>query len=64
MSKRKNREAGSQVSITETKSCLFWENAKIMRQAGADIFVAGTSSIFKPGADLLGLTRAFREAIA
>ncbi|MFC3797998.1 ribulose-phosphate 3-epimerase [Cohnella sp. GCM10012308] len=39
------------------------ENAKKMRQAGADIFVAGTSSIFKPGADLLGLTRSLREVI-
>ncbi|WP_217592264.1 ribulose-phosphate 3-epimerase [Cohnella sp. GbtcB17] len=40
------------------------ENAKKMRQAGADIFVAGTSSVFKPGADLVALTQALREAVA
>ncbi|MEK0313222.1 ribulose-phosphate 3-epimerase [Cohnella sp. 56] len=40
------------------------ENARKMRQAGADIFVAGTSSVFKPGADLLALTRELKEAIA
>jgi len=41
-----------------------FENARAMRQAGADIFVAGTSSIFKPGQDLYGLTQQLREAIA
>lgn len=40
------------------------ENARKMRQAGADIFVAGTSSVFQPGADLLAVTRELREAIA
>ncbi|MDG0794171.1 ribulose-phosphate 3-epimerase [Cohnella ginsengisoli] len=41
-----------------------FENAGAMRRAGADIFVAGTSSIFGPGRDLYGLTQQLREVIA
>lgn len=38
------------------------ENAKKMRAAGANIFVAGTSSIFKPDGDLKGHIQELREA--
>ncbi|MFD0672411.1 ribulose-phosphate 3-epimerase [Cohnella sp. GCM10027633] len=40
-----------------------FENAKRMREAGADLFVAGTSSIFRPGEDLLALTNQLRACI-
>ncbi|MBM7565952.1 ribulose-phosphate 3-epimerase [Paenibacillus sacheonensis] len=40
------------------------ENAVKMLAAGADIFVAGTSSIFKKDADLLELTERFRASIS
>ena len=42
------------------------ENARTLRQAGATIFVLGTSAVFKPGhtgAALAEATRAFRNAI-
>jgi len=41
-----------------------FENAAKMRAAGADIFVAGTSSILGPGKDLVVETKRFREVIA
>lgn len=41
-----------------------YENARKMRDAGADIFVAGTSSIFKKNQDVYELTRQFRPYIA
>lgn len=41
-----------------------FENAKKMREAGADIFVAGTSSIFKKDQDIFDLTEEFRNWIA
>ncbi|MFC4779366.1 ribulose-phosphate 3-epimerase [Paenibacillus sp. GCM10023252] len=41
-----------------------WDNAVKMREAGADIFVAGTSSIFRKDGDLEQLTREFRTCIA
>jgi ribulose-phosphate 3-epimerase len=39
------------------------ETAKRMRKAGADIFVAGSSSVFAPGADLTEAVRKLREAV-
>lgn len=41
-----------------------FENAKLMREAGADIFVAGTSSIFVKDRDIYELTLEFRNWIA
>jgi len=41
-----------------------WDNAVKMRQAGADLFVAGTSSIFRPHEDLRPLIERFRTCIA
>jgi len=40
-----------------------WDNAVKMRGAGADIFVAGTSSIFRPHEDLHPLIERFRNCI-
>jgi ribulose-phosphate 3-epimerase len=39
------------------------ENARKMRANGADIFVAGTSSIFQPDQDLLSKIRQLRQTI-
>lgn len=41
-----------------------YENAKKMREAGADIFVAGTSSLFIKGAELLDSANELRRCIA
>jgi ribulose-phosphate 3-epimerase len=41
-----------------------FENARRMRAAGADIFVAGTSSIFQSGGEIGALTRQLRSSIA
>lgn len=41
-----------------------YENARLMREAGADVFVAGTSSVFRKDTDLESGIRALREAIA
>ena len=40
------------------------ENATKMRAAGADIFVAGTSSLFIEGRDLVECAEELREAIS
>jgi len=40
-----------------------FENARLMRQAGADIFVAGSSSVFAPGATLAENTKTLRKMI-
>lgn len=40
-----------------------WDNALKMRQAGADIFVAGTSSIFTHGTDIEEATKRFKTSI-
>ena len=40
-----------------------FENAKKMREKGADIFVAGTSSIYKKDMDMKETTRLLRQAI-
>jgi ribulose-phosphate 3-epimerase len=41
-----------------------WENIPKMREAGATVFVAGTSSIFSKGGDLRDRVRRFRGMIA
>ena len=41
-----------------------WEHASAMRRAGADIFVAGTSSIFRKDEDIEALANRLREVIA
>ncbi|MCD9024202.1 ribulose-phosphate 3-epimerase [Cohnella silvisoli] len=41
-----------------------WDNAVKMRQAGADLFVAGTSSVFRKGEDIQMLIERFRACIA
>lgn len=41
-----------------------YENAKKMREAGADIFVAGTSSLFIKGMDILASAVELRKCIA
>lgn len=40
-----------------------FENAKLMSEAGANIFVAGTSSIFAKGMNMTESTKKLREAI-
>ncbi len=40
-----------------------FENARRMRQAGADIFVAGTSSIFKKGEEVYTLIQELRTYV-
>jgi len=41
-----------------------WDNAVKMRAAGADIFVAGTSSVFRKGENIGALIEKFRTCIA
>ncbi|MEA4896967.1 ribulose-phosphate 3-epimerase [Bacillota bacterium Meth-B3] len=53
---------GERVRI-EVDGNVSFENAIKMRAAGADIFVAGTSSIFSPGAPLGELTARLRACI-
>lgn len=52
----------SQVEI-ECDGNVSFENAVKMREAGANIFVAGTSSIFNPALPLADGIKKFREAI-
>lgn len=40
-----------------------WDNAVRMREAGADIFVAGTSSVFRKGENIGSLVERFRACI-
>lgn len=40
-----------------------FENAKLMSEAGADIFVAGTSSIYAKGGDMLANAQKLRDII-
>jgi ribulose-phosphate 3-epimerase len=40
-----------------------FENAKLMSEAGADIFVAGSSSVYKAGADIGENIQKLREAV-
>ena len=41
-----------------------WKNLPKMRDAGAQVFVAGTSSIFESGGDLANNVRRFRSILA
>jgi ribulose-phosphate 3-epimerase len=41
-----------------------WKNLPKMRDAGAQVFVAGTSSIFESGGNLAGNVRRFRSILA
>jgi ribulose-phosphate 3-epimerase len=40
-----------------------WENLPKMREAGAQVFVAGTSSIFEHGGDVQKNIRRFRSIL-
>ncbi|MCL2838870.1 MAG: ribulose-phosphate 3-epimerase [Oscillospiraceae bacterium] len=57
-------ERGYEHVEIEADGNVSFENAAKMRAAGADIFVAGTSSILAPGKDLAVETKKFREVIA
>lgn len=50
-----------EIEVDGNVSC---ENAKKMREMGAEIFVAGTSSLFTRGADILASLAEFRKYIA
>ena len=50
--------------LIEVDGNVSYENALKMRQAGADIFVAGTSSLFIKGRDILAATEELRKYIA
>ena len=50
-----------EIEVDGNVSC---ENAKKMREAGADIFVAGTSSLFIKGVDILDSAVELRKCIA
>lgn len=50
-----------EIEVDGNVSC---DHARRMRAAGADIFVAGTSSVFKKDKDLYELTLQFRDCIA
>ncbi|MBN2322336.1 MAG: ribulose-phosphate 3-epimerase [Spirochaetes bacterium] len=51
---------GAEVEVDGNVS---WENLPKMRDAGATVFVAGTSSIFQRGADMEESIRRFREIL-
>lgn len=57
-------EAGYGHIEVEVDGNVSFENAVKMRASGADIFVAGTSSIFRRGEDILTLTERFRACIS
>jgi len=56
-------EKGYDNILIECDGNVSFENAKKMREAGADIFVAGTSSIYKAGSDFEENIAKLREAI-
>ncbi len=57
-------EAGYPQIEIECDGNVSFENATKMSRAGANIFVAGTSSLYAPGADLEENVKLFRKAIA
>lgn len=57
-------EAGYPQIEIECDGNVSFENATKMSRAGANIFVAGTSSLYAPGADLEKNVIKFRQAIA
>lgn len=56
-------ERGMTDKMIEVDGNVSFENAKLMREAGADIFVAGTSGVFSPSLSLTEGIKKFREAI-
>lgn len=57
-------EAGYPQIEIECDGNVSFENATKMSRAGANIFVAGTSSLYAPGADLEENVKLFRQSIA
>jgi ribulose-phosphate 3-epimerase len=57
------RDRGYDNIAIEVDGNVSFENAVKMREAGADIFVAGTSSIFKKDQNIYRLTEEFRKRI-
>jgi len=57
-------DIGRQDVLIEADGNVSFPNAKLMREAGADIFVAGTSSIFTDKIPLDEAIQQFREVIA
>ena len=60
---RRLRDMYPQIEI-EVDGNVSFENAKKMRAAGADIFVAGSSSIYSKDGDIKANTQRLRECIA
>lgn len=56
-------EHGYEQVLIEVDGNVNFPNAALMRQAGADVFVAGTSSIFKAGEDMDANIAKLRDAI-
>jgi ribulose-phosphate 3-epimerase len=56
------KELGYEDKFISVDGNMNFENAKIMRNSGADIFVAGSSSIFKEG-NIVEYIQYFRECI-
>lgn len=61
--KKQLKERGRSDVPVEADGNVSFENAVKMAEAGADIFVAGTSSIYRQGVPFEDSMRAFREAI-
>ncbi len=58
-----DREGYGHIEI-EVDGNVSYENAALMNEAGANIFVAGTSSVFSKEGDILSNTKKFREIIS
>jgi ribulose-phosphate 3-epimerase len=56
-------EAGHGDVLIEVDGNVSFENAVKMHAAGADVYVAGSSSVFAPGATLEENVRRFRAII-
>jgi len=56
-------ECGRSGVDIEVDGNVSWDNAVKMRQAGADVFVAGTSSVFAKGIDIEEATQRFKASI-
>jgi ribulose-phosphate 3-epimerase len=55
--------AGRKEVLIEVDGNVSFENAKLMSAAGADIFVAGTSSIYAKGGDMFANAEKLRDVI-
>ncbi|THF82250.1 ribulose-phosphate 3-epimerase [Cohnella fermenti] len=62
--KERLRAGGHSHVEIEVDGNVSWDNAAKMRHAGADIFVAGTSSVFRKDEDIQALLAKFRSCIA